>query len=48
MGAKNLVLFDNDALNNSSFETDEDKNAAEEVYTDRIFSDDESEEIEVG
>ena len=47
-GAKNLVLFDNDALSNSSFETNEDKNAAEEVYTDRIFSDDESEEIEVG
>ena len=46
-GAKNLLLVDANAIENSSFETDEDKNASEEIYTDRVFNDGESDEIEV-
>lgn len=46
-GAKNLLLVDANAIENSSFETDEDKNASEEIYTDRVFADGESDEIEV-
>lgn len=43
-GAKNLLLVNADALENSSFETTEDKKASETIYSDRVFD---PEEIEV-